>query len=77
MGKIFNRMIQYLVYADDGVIISRAEMGLQSPVSQLYVEAEENGLIINKNKTKHMIISRNKEKWRNKRNIRINGVNYE
>jgi hypothetical protein len=55
-------MIQYLAYADDVVIINRIDTDLQSAVSQLYAEAKENGLIINGNKSKYMIISRNKER---------------
>jgi hypothetical protein len=76
-GTIFNRMIQYLAYADDNIIISRTEMYLQSAVSQLYAEVKENGLIINENKTKYMIISRNKERWMNKQNRMINVVSYK
>jgi hypothetical protein len=71
-GAIFNRMIQYLAYADDVVIINRTETDLQSAVSQLYAEAKENGLIINGNKSKYMIKSRNKERWKNKQNIVTN-----
>jgi glutaminase len=41
-GTIFNRMIQYLAYADDVVIVSRTETDLQSAVSQLYAETKEN-----------------------------------
>jgi uncharacterized GH25 family protein len=69
-------LIQYLEYADD-VINSRTETDLQSAVSQPYVKAKGTGLVINENKTKNMIVSRNKEGWKNKQNRVIKDVSYE
>jgi hypothetical protein len=46
-------------------------------VSQLYAEAKGNGLIIKENKTKYMIISRSKARWKIKQNIIIKDFSYE
>jgi hypothetical protein len=41
------------------------------------VKAKGTGLVINENKTKNMIVSRNKEGWKNKQNRVIKDVGYE
>jgi hypothetical protein len=60
-GTINKRMVQYLVFADDVVIIGRSDICLKECTQQLDEGAQQLVLEINNDKTKYMINTRNKE----------------
>jgi hypothetical protein len=61
---IFNRTRQYLVYADDEVILGRSEGYVKETLEEMTAVTQQTGLQMNDTKTKYMINrhSKNKEK---------------
>lgn len=63
-GTIFNRTTQNLAFADDIAMIGRSRKYLSECLKELQKEAIKYGLSINQEKTKYMINTRNKTRWR-------------
>jgi thermostable 8-oxoguanine DNA glycosylase len=62
-GTIFNRMTQCIAYTDDTVLLGRSVNYLKETLEELKQGAKKVGLEINQDKTKYMIMTRNKVKW--------------
>jgi hypothetical protein len=76
-GTLFNRLTQYLVYADDIELIARRLRDVEEGgVARMESKAEEIGLRINSDKTKYMLLSRKGPSGQH-RNIIINGTTYK
>ena len=73
--KIGNNRLSCIVWADDLVIFSETEEGLNSMLAELAAYTEENALTINIDKTKAMIF--NKTGRLIKRNFKYKNVNIE
>jgi hypothetical protein len=63
-GTLFNRTLQYLAYADNVNLISRNTRELSKAFIAMEAESKKAGLIINESKTKYMINTRNKVRFR-------------
>ena len=74
-GTIFNRMTQYLAFADDIVILSRNLISLDEVIQQIQSETGLAGLEINCTKTKYMYNKSNVHSVPN--TIVLNDVTYE
>ena len=74
-GTIFNRMTQYLAFADDIVILSRNLISLDEVIQQVQSETGPAGLEINCTKTKYMYNKSNVHSVPN--TIVLNDVTYE
>ena len=74
-GTIFNRMFQYLAFADDVVILSRNLTSLDEILKVIQEETNLSGLEINNTKTKYMTNVNRKNDVTN--SIVINGATYE
>jgi sorting nexin-29 len=76
-GTIFNRMIQCFAYADDIVLLGRSVNYLKETLEELKQGAKEVELEINQDKTKYMIMTRNKDKWQRVQYFTSGDVSYE
>lgn len=74
-GTIANKSVQLTAYADDIVIVARSRKTLIDTLLKLEGEAKNRGLIINENKTKYMVSSR--QKTNNIRNITVGKYLFE
>jgi hypothetical protein len=63
-GTIFNRTLQYLAYAENVNLISQNTRELSKAFIAMEEELKKAGLIINESKTKYMINTRNKVRFR-------------
>jgi hypothetical protein len=59
----FNRLTQCIAYADDIVLSGRSVNYLKETSEELKQGAKKVGLEINQDKTKYMIMTKNKDKW--------------
>ena len=64
-GTIFNRTSQNLAFADDICMLGINTRYLSENVKVLEEEAAKIGLLVNRAKTKYMVNTRNKTRWRN------------
>jgi hypothetical protein len=76
-GTLFNRLTQCIAYADDDVIIGRNVSALKQTFIEFTKEAGKLGLVVNSQKTKYMIASRNMNRWKEVTKILIEGTSYE
>ena len=60
--KVSERLVNNIRYADDKVLISSSQEGLEALVDAIFKQGEEYGFKINTEKTKSMILSRNLNK---------------
>jgi len=74
-GSIYTRTLQILAYADDVNLIGRSTGLLNDAVVQMEAGANEVGVKINEEKTKYMINTRNKVRFRNQKHLQV--YNYE
>jgi hypothetical protein len=58
-GTIFNRSTQILAFADDIVIVGRSMRDMVQCFTRLADAASELGLVVNEEKTKYMLVSKN------------------
>jgi hypothetical protein len=70
-GSIYNRTMQYVAYADDVNLVSRSVLMLSEAFKQLEAESKNAGLTINESKTKYLINSKNKVRFRNVRSLNV------
>jgi hypothetical protein len=70
-GSIYTRTLQILAYADDVNLIGRSTGLLNDAVVQMEAGANEVGLKINEEKTKYMINTRNKVRFRNQKHLQV------
>jgi hypothetical protein len=75
--SIYNRTLQYLAYADDVNLVSKSALMLSEAFKQLEAESKNVSLTINESKTKYMINSRNKVRFRNVRSLNVGSHNFE
>jgi len=73
--SIYTRTLQILAYADDVNLIGRSTGRLNDAVVQMEEGANEVGMRINEEKTKYMINTRNKVRFRKEKHLQI--YNYE
>jgi len=73
--NIYTRTLQILAYANDVNLIGRSTGRLNDAVLQVEEGANEVGLRINEEKTKYMINTRNKVRFRNEKHLEV--YNYE
>jgi hypothetical protein len=76
-GIIFNKMTEFIAYADDTVLLGRSVNYLKETLEELKQGAKKVGLEINQDKTKYMIMSRNKDKWQKVQDFTSGEVSYE
>ena len=57
--KVGNMDVNYLLYADDAEFIATSECELQTLVTTLKEDCESNGLSLNENNTKVLVLERN------------------
>jgi hypothetical protein len=76
-GSIYNRTLQYLAYADYVNLVSRSALLLNENFKQLEAESKNASLTINESKTKYMINSRNKVRFRNVRSSNVGNHKFE
>jgi hypothetical protein len=76
-GTIFNRVTQCIAYADDIVLLGRSVNHLRETLEELKQGAKKVGLEINEDKTKYMIVTRNKDKWQRVQEFTSGEVSYE
>lgn len=76
-GTIYDRMVQCLAYADDIVLIGRSIKDLLQRFEELEEGAKQRGLQINKTKTKYMICTRNKARWKEVKHLGIGDYQIE
>jgi hypothetical protein len=75
-GTIFNRMPQCIAYADDIVLLGRSVNYLKQTSEELKQGAKKVGIEINQDKTKYMIMKRNKDKWQRVQDFSSGEVSY-
>jgi hypothetical protein len=73
---IFNRLTQCIAYADDA-IIGRNGNALKQIFIEFTKEARKLGLVVNIQKTKYMIASRNMNRSKEVNKIVVEGTSYE
>jgi hypothetical protein len=76
-GSVYNRTLQYLAYVDDVNLVSRSALALSEVFKRLEAESKNAGLTINESKTKYMINSRNKVRFRNVRSLNVGSHKFE
>ena len=76
-GTIFNRLLHLLGYADDVDILSRNLTELKEAFKTFEVESKKVGLIVNEDKTKYMINTRNKVRFRHLDHLEIGNYQFE
>jgi hypothetical protein len=69
--------LQYLVYADDVNFVSRSALMLSEAFKQLEAKSKNASLTINESKTKYMINSRNKMRFRRVRSLNVGSHKFE
>ena len=74
-GSVYMRTLQILAYADDVNLTGRSTGQLNDAVVQMEEGANKAGLRINEEKTKYMIKTRNKVRFRNEKHLHV--YNYE
>ena len=60
-GKILNRQVQVVAYADDVAIIARNKRALEESFALLEEKAQDLGLEVNRSKTKFMNLNQKSE----------------
>jgi len=70
-GSIYKRTLQILAYAGDVNLIGRSTGRLNDAVIQMEEGANEVGLRINEEKTKYMINTINKVRFRNEKHLQV------
>ena len=68
-GTLFNRTTQNLAFADDIAMLGTNSKYLKENLTALTDNAATLGLVINREKTKYMINTRNKTRWKNVKNF--------
>ena len=76
-GSIYTRTLQILAYTDDVNLIGRSTGWLNDAVVQMEEEDNEVGLRINEEKTKCMINTRNKVRFRNEKHLQVYKYEFE
>jgi hypothetical protein len=76
-GDIFNRIRQYIVYADDVVIIGRSAQVINDLIQEMEELTKDIGLKINVDKTKYMNTSKYKHKNTQPKNKNTNDEEYQ
>jgi hypothetical protein len=76
-GSTYDRTLHYLAYEGDVNLVSRSALMLSEAFKQLEAESKNASLTINESRTKYMINSRNKVRFRNVSSLNVGSRKFE